>query len=147
MLSEDQLRASKRKAKWNPKTPKRLVQKVRKAIIKAMENNENIDTEQQKPDFDASKKELQLPLKVLVDKEQLNGLIAQNGILKDELEALIGVYMDIAPFFTADFGIMGIMKVLPKLMNDKTMQDKIAGIIPIIEKYKAASNGENKAIG
>ena len=80
----------------------------------------------------------------LVNRDQLNLLIVQVCEYKADIVALVNVFQSFAGLFSGKTGLLGILPVITRLVNDPTTGDKVAHLMPIIEKY-TAKTPENDA--
>jgi len=130
-MTEDQKKASKRKVKSNPRTPKTLITKVKKAM--ELTTKEEILTEDNHEN-DAS-------VLIEIDEKQLHALIDQNKSLKTDIGELIGLFQIFTPLLSGK-GMMGLMAAIPKLINDPAIAGKVESLMPIIDKYSVNQHHE-----
>lgn len=81
---------------------------------------------------------------VLVNKDQLQALIGQNQELKGDIIALVGVFAGFAGLFTGKANAMSIIPVITKIVKNKSEMEKLAYIVPIIEKYTVTNVEESQ---
>ncbi|WP_025142735.1 hypothetical protein [Pedobacter jeongneungensis] len=128
------------KVKHNPKVPKRLINQVKKAIAETkMENNQNPENNNQELIIleDQNTKLIDVTDMVPVDKNELEQLIAQNLGQKEEIGALVGLFLNFIPLFKDGVNPLSLVSLIPKLISDPKIKNQVAAIFPIIEKYSS----------
>nr|WP_276898472.1 hypothetical protein [Pedobacter kyonggii] len=122
-----------RKVKHHPKTPKRLINQVSKAIQKNkmenIQNPENLNSQTEEI------KMVDATVVVPVVKSELDALIAQNFEQKEEIGALVGLFLNFIPLFKDGVNPLALVSLIPKLLSDQKIKDQVGAILPIIEKY------------
>ncbi|MGN7988678.1 hypothetical protein ACTJKC_15120 [Pedobacter sp. 22226] len=74
---------------------------------------------------------------VPVDKNELEELIAQNLQQKEEIGALVGLFLNFIPLFKDGVNPLSLVSLIPKLISDPQIKNQVAAIFPIIEKYSS----------
>ncbi len=72
---------------------------------------------------------------VPVVKSELDALIAQNFEQKEEIGALVGLFLNFIPLFKDGVNPLALVSLIPKLLSDQKIKDQVGAILPIIEKY------------
>ena len=80
---------------------------------------------------------------VSVDQDQLNQLIEQNLLQKEEIAKLCNVFTRFEGLFSGK-GISSAVTVILKLLKDDSVKEAVEELLPIIQKY--TSDAENKQI-
>ncbi|MFD2581515.1 hypothetical protein ACFSR6_03375 [Pedobacter vanadiisoli] len=99
-----------------------------------MENNTKPENEQVQPE---EIKMIEADNVVPVDKAELQALIDENLIQKEELGALVGLFLNFRPLFKGDVNPISLVSLIPKLLSDPKIKTEVGAILPIIEKYSA----------
>lgn len=105
------------------------------ALIVQTINQNLMDENQPKTDENELSEAVYIDTKVLVDKSQLQALIAQNQELRTDATAMANLFKVFSGLFTGKVSVMSIIPAITKIMNDKKQLEKLSTIIPIIEKY------------
>lgn len=71
----------------------------------------------------------------IVKKDELAELVEQNMAMKTEIGQLIGLFKNFEGLLSGKTGAMGLIALIPKLINSPEIKNQIEAIYPIIEKY------------
>ena len=71
----------------------------------------------------------------IVEKSDLDVLMAQNLAMKTEIGQLIGLFKNFEGLLSGKGGPLALVSLIPKLLNSPEIRQQIEQIYPIIEKY------------
>ena len=89
--------------------------------------------------------ELLQPVTTVVNAADLQSLIAQLQEYKSDITTLVTVFNGLQSLFSGKGGLMSIVPVITRLLNDKNKMNELAAIVPVMEKYiQAPKPNENE---